>query len=45
MTLQCAVPFAASAILACAIAIIAFDRAESMAGWAFLHDVWSWVES
>lgn len=45
MALQRAISFAARAIFACAVTLIAFDRAESMTGWAFLHDVYSCVES
>lgn len=39
MALNCAVPFASCAILACAVALIALDCAEAAACWAFLHDV------
>lgn len=43
MALQCAISFAACAVLACAVAVVAFHSSESVAGWAFLHVEWSCV--
>lgn len=39
MALEGTISFAAGAVLACAVALVAFDRAEAVAGWAFLHGV------
>jgi hypothetical protein len=39
MALHSAVSFAAAAVLACAIALVAFDRSQAVTSWAFLHVV------
>lgn len=38
MTPHGAITFAAGAVLASTIAVVAFDRAETVAGWTLLHD-------